>query len=340
MSLTQMMVALQWKPAPRSARSRVGHSEAPRTQYRSPSRKRSRLVAKPARNAAKSSGLRSSLARPGRCRWRGFASPPMATFHGGSVKSRCGALRPHQAVHGRGVGAIAAQQPVAAQVPKVARLRERLCRRLDLVDLRCLAAPLRDAQAGELVAVESGQGEVEVEARQLVQLEVEQLVLPRGLLCRAVVGQAIRLRLRRREARGDVDGYLLEAQLLRRQEPRVPHQHEVLSVDDDGLTPAELPQRARHLGDGHVWGDARVVLVGPRSVYRPHLNRELRILRLRRHPASFARAHRSTSPCRPSCLSSALLASSHSSRPAFRKRSSSATRASASALATPSVRAA
>ena len=88
--------------------------------------------------------------------------------------------------------------------------------------------------------IEPGQLEIEVEIPQFFEFRPEQIEIPVGLLVAAVVHQPVRFDLRRRQVVGDVDGNLLQPQLLRGQQPDVATDDDAVLIDDDGLPPAKF----------------------------------------------------------------------------------------------------
>ena len=177
-----------------------------------------------------------------------------------------------QAIHVLGLAAVAAEQAVVAEEPQVARLRDRLVGRLGhVVGVGQALVRLRPEQPQQLVGGEAGQVQVEVHLLELGQLERQLVVVPARHRGRLVVGDAVRLGLRRRQADGHVDRDFFQAQLQRRLVARVADDDDALLIDDDRLAEAELLDRRRHGVHGGVV-DARVVLVGPDRFDRTHFD--------------------------------------------------------------------
>jgi hypothetical protein len=85
------------------------------------------------------------------------------------------------------------------------------------------------------VLVEAGQFEVEIEAPQFFEFGTKKLEVPIGLLVAAIVHQPVSFDLGWRQVIGDMDRHLLESQLLRRQQPRVPADDDAVLIYDDCL---------------------------------------------------------------------------------------------------------
>ncbi len=120
------------------------------------------------------------------------------------------------------VAGVTAQQPVVAQYPQVARLRDRIVRRLgDFIRVGQALLELATEQLGQFVGIEPQQRPVDAGALQLRQLDGQQLQIPvrefRGL----VVGDAVRPDLLRRQIASNMDRHLLQPELLRREKSGV-----------------------------------------------------------------------------------------------------------------------
>ena len=115
-----------------------------------------------------------------------------------------------------GLAAVAAEQPMVAENPQVARLRDRLVGRLGhLVRIGQPLLHARVEQLRQLVLREAEQLQVEVHPLEFRQLDRQQLVIPVRQVGRLVVGDAVGLDLRRRQVLGHMDRHLLQPQLLR-----------------------------------------------------------------------------------------------------------------------------
>ena len=161
-------------------------------------------------------------------------------------------MRPHAAEQPRhvgGFGRAAAEQPVRAEQPEVARPRDRHRRRLRRL-LLARVGQLVAEQRIELERLEAERAEVGAELRQLAELQGEQLAVPAGLLGEPVVGQDVGPLLRLGEVAELDHRHRGEAELPRRQHPAVAGDDAVLAVDQHRVGEAVLADRAgdqRHL---------------------------------------------------------------------------------------------
>ena len=175
-------------------------------------------------------------------------------------------MRPHTGQHARDVarvGGVAAEQPVVPEYPEITGAGDGILRRVgDVVLVLAGAGEVLPAeQPVKLIILEAGQRQVEAVELQVVELEAEEPLVPLGVLARAVVHEAICLRLRRGEAAGDMHRRLGPPELAGRLEAGVTGEDHHLFVDDDGLPPAELLQRSGDGGD-RAFVPARVAGVG------------------------------------------------------------------------------
>ena len=97
------------------------------------------------------------------------------------------------------------------------------------------------------------------------QLGGQHLVVPRGELARAVVGQPVSSRLCGRQV-GHMNGYGFEAQLSRRLQSSVPDDDRAIGIDHDGLPESVLPDGRGNGIHRRFRNAARVVFVGFESV--------------------------------------------------------------------------
>ena len=108
-----------------------------------------------------------------------------------------------------------------------------------------------------MAGVEAGEIEIEAVELQIPELELEEFVIPLGILVGAIVHQPVGACLFWGKTLGDVDRHHLQAQGLRSFEACVPDDHHHLLVDDDRLAKPELGDRCLH----HVNGGAVVARV-------------------------------------------------------------------------------
>jgi hypothetical protein len=177
-----------------------------------------------------------------------------------------------QAVDVRGLAAVAAEQAVLAEPPEVARPGGGLVGRLGHgVGVGLAGVGLRVEQPRQLVGGEAGEVQVEAHLLQRRQFQRQPVLVPGGDRRRLVVGDAVRLGLRRRQAHGDVDGNLRHAQLQRRLVARVADDDDAVLVHDTRLAEPELLDGR---GDGVHGGvvEPRVVVIGPDRPDRTHLH--------------------------------------------------------------------
>ena len=170
---------------------------------------------------------------------------------------------------------VAAQQAVVAQDPEVARLADRLLRRLRDLVLGLIARRLavgERQQPLQLGGVEADQVEVEALVPQPRQLLRQQRVVPAGLQGELVVGDQVRPLLRLAEVLEPDHRHLGEPELARREQPAVAGEDAALLVDQDRVGPAELDHRGRDLIDLRLAVRARVALVRAQAVDRPQLD--------------------------------------------------------------------
>jgi hypothetical protein len=170
-------------------------------------------------------------------------------------------LPAQQAVHVVGLAAVAAEQAMDAEAVQVAGPGDGLVGRLGhVVGVGQPRVRPRRQQPPQRVVGEAGEGEVELHLPEPGQLQGQLVVVParqgRGL----VVGQAVGLGLGGRQARGDVDGDLLQPQHQGGLVARVADDDHALLVHDDRLAEAEFPDRRDDGVHGGVV-DPRVVLV-------------------------------------------------------------------------------
>ncbi len=97
-----------------------------------------------------------------------------------------------------------------------------------------------DADARQLVGVEPGQQQIDPGIGEVPELQGKQLVVPLRLFVRPVVGQPIRLQLRRRQTVGDVHRHLGHPEQPSRSKPNVADHHNHVGRHNDRLPPAEL----------------------------------------------------------------------------------------------------
>ena len=123
----------------------------------------------------------------------------------------------------------------------------------------------------DLAGGEAGQREVEVdvEHRQLAELELQEIEVPAGAERDLVVGDPQRPLLRLGEVRQRDRRHLGHAERLRRQQPAVPGDDRALGVDQDRIGEAELADRGGDLLDLPLRMGAGVARVGDQAADRP-----------------------------------------------------------------------
>ena len=141
----------------------------------------------------------------------------------------------------------------------------------DVVGVALAVLQIGIEQPGQFVLVEAQPDEVELRSLQVGQFERQQIEVPGGDVGRLVVGDPVRLDLRRRQVLGDVHRNLGHPQPLGRLPPRVADDDRVLFVDDDRLAEPELLQGTGDGFDGVVV-EPGVLLVGPDPFDGPHRN--------------------------------------------------------------------
>ena len=183
-------------------------------------------------------------------------------------------LAVHDADDVVGLRAVAAQQPMIAQQPQIAQAGDRVHRRLgdDVLAGEAIALVERRQQPVEFLPVEAGQAEIEAGGVERVQLGGEQLVIPARKLGQPVVGDAVGADLFRRQVRQPDDRHLLEAQMLRRQQPAVAGDDLAVVRHHHRRRPAVLDQRGGDLGDLIVGMGPRVPRIRLQPCERPLLD--------------------------------------------------------------------
>ena len=142
---------------------------------------------------------------------------------------------------------VAAQQPMVAQDPEVARPADRILRRLRNLVLGLVACRLavgHRQQPLQLGGIEADQVEVEALVPQPGQLLRQQLLAPSCLQGELVVGDQVRPLLRLAQVLEPDHRHLGEPELPRRQQPAVAGEDAALLVDQHRVRPAELDHRA------------------------------------------------------------------------------------------------
>jgi hypothetical protein len=179
-------------------------------------------------------------------------------LYGGSVLTRWIVEQP---VHVFGLARIAAQQPVLAEEPEITWLRHRLVRGRWHVIRVALALGNRLQVLRKLIFAEAQERQIEAHRLQVGELKREEFLVPLGDRRRLVVGQPIRLRLLGRQVLGDVDRDFLEAELPGGLPARVADDDDLVSVNNDRLTPTERAEGSGNGVDGRIV-QSRVALVG------------------------------------------------------------------------------
>ena len=183
-------------------------------------------------------------------------------------------LAVHDADDVIGLGAVAAQQPVIAEQPQIARARHRVQRRLgdDVFAGKAVALVERRQQPVQVLALEAGEIEIEAGGVQRVQLGGEQLVIPARQLGQAVIRDPVRADLLRRQVRQPDDRHLAQAQVLRRQQAAMAGDDLAVVRHHHRRRPAVLDQRGGDLGHLILGVGARVLRVRLQARERPLLD--------------------------------------------------------------------
>lgn len=92
----------------------------------------------------------------------------------------------------------------------------------------------------------------EAGVRQVIDLLIEEVVVPRRKLCGSVVREAEGLRFLRVQVFGDDDRHLGEAELVGGLEPGVPRDDDEVFIDDDRGPEPEIPDAGGHRVDGFL----------------------------------------------------------------------------------------
>ena len=116
----------------------------------------------------------------------------------------------------------------------------------------------------DLAGGEAGQREVEIDVdhRQLAELELQQIEVPAGAERDLVVGDPQRALLRLREVRQHDRRHLGHPRRLGRQQPAMPGDDPALGIDQDRVGEAERPDRGGDLLDLPLGMGARVARIG------------------------------------------------------------------------------
>ena len=159
---------------------------------------------------------------------------------------------------------VAAQQPMVAQNPEIARLADRVLQRFRNLVLNLIARRLavgQHQQPFQLRGVEPNQVEVEALVPQPHQLFRQQRVIPAGLQGDLVIGQDVGPLLRLAKVLESDYRHLGERELAGRQQSAVSREDAALLVDEHRVRPAELHRARRDLIHLRVRMRARVALV-------------------------------------------------------------------------------
>ena len=174
-------------------------------------------------------------------------------------------------LHGRAVGAVAADRPMRSEQPGVAGPRHRVG--LGLRRLVGVGQPLVAAeQRHELTGVEAEQPEVGPHFAQVGELDPEQRVVPAGVQRQLVVGQHVGALLGFGPAAGDDYRRLRPAEQACRQHAPMAGDDAALLVDEDRDRPSELTHGAGDLRHLRVRVRAGVAGGGHQALQRPALH--------------------------------------------------------------------
>lgn len=182
---------------------------------------------------------------------------------------------------------VAAEQFVLAEEPEISWLRDRALpglERLIVVGESRTVRLLAVEQLRELVRIETDETEIEIVLPERLELDPQELLVPRARKGKLVVRDHVSALLRLREMRKLHDRDLLEAQLAGRQQPPVARDHAVPAVHQDRIGPAELHHACRDLGDLHFGVCPGVPCAWQQSVDRPELDLEIREVVTHRRP--------------------------------------------------------
>jgi hypothetical protein len=173
------------------------------------------------------------------------------------------------------LGAVAAQKPMVAEQPEIARPRDWVQRRLGDDVLACeatVAAVKRRQQLIEFLLVETGEVEIEAGSVQRVQFGREEFLIPGTCENQLVVSDAVRTHLLGTEMRQPNDRDLGETQVAGRQQPSMAGDHLAVLGDQQGHGPAVAGDRRRDLRHLSIGVHPRIALVRLQARDRPTLD--------------------------------------------------------------------
>ena len=185
--------------------------------------------------------------RRSRCSTRGST----LTLYGGSVFTRWIGCAVEQPVDVLGLAAVAAEQPVVAEDPQVAGLGDRLVRRRgDVVGIGQALVTSRSTQPAPVRLGRSRAGQVEVQCLELASSSGSRSKSQSASVGGLVVGDAVGLDLRRRQAAATCTGTCFRPSFWAAFQRVWPTTITPSLVDHDRLAEAELPDRRGHRVDG------------------------------------------------------------------------------------------
>ena len=104
-------------------------------------------------------------------------------------------------------------------------------------------------QSCQFLFIKAGEQRVKVHALQRLDLHPQKLLIPSGVHCHTVVRNDIGFFLSFGKMVGKHTGNLSDAFFLCRQDSAVACNHAIVTVDDDGIDKAELPEGRAELGN-------------------------------------------------------------------------------------------
>ena len=147
-------------------------------------------------------------------------------------------------------------------------------------------------QSRQFLFIKAGEQRVKVHALQRLDLHTQKLLIPSGVHRHAVVRNDVCFLLRLGEVVGKDTRHFLDAFLLRRQDSSVACDHAIVTIDDDGIDEAELPERRAELSDLLRGVGAGVVRIGYQLSNRHKLHFRCRFHRTSPHSANFSKPPR------------------------------------------------
>ena len=145
------------------------------------------------------------------------------------------------------IGAVAANQPMLAKQPNVARRARRDGRRIRRFVRVRQPSILVERQRRYFVGAKADQAKIEAGTLQVVDLDAQHGVVPAGVQRQLIVRKHIGALLRRRPACRNHDRDFSYPKLVRRKHAAMPGDNAVCLIDQRGNRPAPFADRRRDL---------------------------------------------------------------------------------------------